>query len=108
MFGDWKRACTSRTLVDSALAGSQFFASFFSAPISFVDSGNMMTSTTTQNPTTTHLLQLPAGISAILPSLLIASPAFRWPPPASVVHSYATTGPRWAQQSGKTPQRAPP
>src|SRR6266487_6209499 len=74
MFGDWKRDCTSRTLVDSALAGSHVFASFFSAPISFDDSGAAITSTTTQKPTTTHLVQLPAGISAIFPSLPISSP----------------------------------
>src|SRR5215471_11586689 len=35
-------------------------------------------STTSQKPTTTHLVQLPAGISAILLSLLIDSPRIRW------------------------------
>ena len=74
MLGDWKRDCTSRTLVDSALPGSQYFASFFSAPMSLLDSGAMITSTTTQKPTTTHLVQLPAGISASLPILFIDSP----------------------------------
>ena len=71
--GDWKRDCTSRTLVDSALGGSQDFASFFSAPVSFVDSGNVMTSTATQKPTTTHLVQLPAGISAAFRSQLMTN-----------------------------------
>jgi hypothetical protein len=33
-----------------------------------------MASTTTQKPTTSHLVQLPAGISAILRTLLIAAP----------------------------------
>jgi hypothetical protein len=35
---------------------------------------NVPASTTTQKPTTTHLVQLPAGIAAIVLSLLIASP----------------------------------
>src|SRR5215831_747462 len=73
MFGDWKRACTARTLVDSALPGSQALASFFSAPMSLLDSGKARTRMTSQKPTTTHLVQLPAGISAILLSLLIDS-----------------------------------
>src|SRR5215831_6804765 len=74
MFGDWKRDCTSRTLVDSAFAGSQALASFFSAPVSFDDSGSAITSTTSQKPTTTHLVQLPAGISAAFLATLIDSP----------------------------------
>src|SRR5215831_8796935 len=75
MFGDWKRDCTSRTLVDSAFAGSQALASFFSAPVSFDDSGSAITSTTSQKPTTTHLVQLPAGISvSVLATLFIDSP----------------------------------
>src|SRR5215470_1985159 len=75
MLGDWKRACTSRTLVDSAPAGSQALALFFSAPISFPESGNAITSTTSQKPTTIHLVQLPAGISvSLLATLFIGSP----------------------------------
>src|SRR6516164_2788985 len=78
MLGDWKRACTSRTLVDSAPAGSQALALFFSAPMSFPDSGRAITSTTSQKPTTIHLVQLPAGISAsLLATLFIGSPGFR-------------------------------
>src|SRR5262252_792795 len=73
MFGDWKRDCTLRTLVDSALPGSQALASFFSAPMSLLDSGKARTRMTSQKPTTTHLVQLPAGISAILLRLLIDS-----------------------------------
>src|SRR6516165_5915673 len=73
MFGDWKRDWTSRTLVDSALPGSHALASFFSAPMSLLDSGKARTSMTSQKPTTTHLVQLPAGISAILLRLLIDS-----------------------------------
>src|SRR5215831_19847119 len=94
IFGDWKCDWTSRTLVDSALAGSHVFASFFSAPISFDDSGRVTTSTTTQKPTTTHLVQLPAGISAILLSLLTDSTP-RDPPAAACrsIHSHATTRP---------------
>src|SRR5215510_1606295 len=76
MLGDWKWDCTSRTLVDSAPAGTHCDGSFFSAPISFDDSGNVITSTTTQKPTTTHLVQLPAGISAsLLATLFIGSPS---------------------------------
>src|SRR6266571_197604 len=75
MLGDWKRACTLRTLVDSAFGGSQALASFFSAPMSFADSGNAITSTTSQKPTTIHLVQLPAGISvSLLATLFIAAP----------------------------------
>jgi len=37
--GDWKRCCTSSTLTDSALAGSQADALFFSAAVSLLDSG---------------------------------------------------------------------
>src|SRR6516225_3108141 len=77
MFGDWKRDCTLRTWVDSALPGSQALASFFSAPLSLVDSGKARTRMTSQKPTTTHLVQLPAGISAILLRLLIDSPGCR-------------------------------
>src|SRR5260370_34642723 len=77
MLGDWKRACALRTLVDSALAGSQAFASFFSAPVSFDDSGNAMTSTTTQKPKTTHLVKLPAGVSASLFTRSTDSPSAR-------------------------------
>src|SRR4029077_17029073 len=92
MLGDWKRACTSRTLVDSALAGSHAFASFFSAPVSFADSGDATTSTTSQKHTTSHLVQLPARTSAARLPMLIDPPGF---PAAAhhVVHSYATTSP---------------
>src|SRR5262252_1572704 len=87
MLGDWKRACTSRTLVDSAPAGSQALALFFSAPMSFPDNGRAITSTTSQKPTTTHLVQLPAGISvSLLATLFIGSPGFRCLTPSS----YAT------------------
>src|SRR5215470_8922214 len=101
-FGDWKRDCTSTTLVDSALAGSHVFASFFSAPISFDDSGTVTTSTTTQKPTTTHLVQLPARTSACLLSLLTDSTP-RDPPAAASrpIHSHASTRP---QPGAKTRQ----
>src|SRR5438034_7423854 len=97
MFGDWKCDCTSRALVDSALAGSQAFASFFSAPMSFPASGKAATTTTTQKPTTSHLVQLPAGIAAIFCALLMDSPNPAVSPvspvPAAaclIVHIYAT------------------
>src|SRR5215510_3554374 len=75
MLGDWKRASASRTLVDSAPAGTHCDVSFFSAPLIFVDSGKVTASTATQKPTTSHLVQLPAGISAIFRSVLIDSPS---------------------------------
>src|SRR4249919_1973167 len=74
MLGDWKCDCRSTTLADSAFEGSQALASFFSAPISLFDSGKAATTTTSHKPTTSHLVQLPAGISAIRLSLLIAFP----------------------------------
>src|SRR5262252_2285060 len=77
MLGDWKRDSASRTLVDSAPAGTHCAVSFFSAPLSFFDSGKATNSTTTQKPTTTHLVQLPAGISAIFRSVLIGPPRVR-------------------------------
>src|SRR6266516_2079403 len=88
MLGDWKCDCRSRTWVDSALAGSQALASFFSAPISFPDSGKATTTTTSHKPTTSHLVQLPAGISAILLNLLTDSPGFRWQPLPSAIARY--------------------
>src|SRR5215475_14099072 len=75
MLGDWKRSCTLRTLVDSAFAGSQALASFFSAPVSFDESGSAITSTTSQKPTTTHFVQLPAGISVSLLATLFINPS---------------------------------
>src|SRR5882757_11088231 len=97
MLGDWICDWTSRTLVDSALAGSQAFASFFSAPVSFPDSGNATTSTTSQKATTTHLVQRPAGISAIRVGLPIGFPP---------VASYAQT-PTPSPAPGPTQSPAP-
>src|SRR5215469_11545961 len=74
MLGDWKRASASRTLVDSAPAGTHCDVSFFSACLSFTASGHATASTATQKPTTSHLVQLPAGISAIFRSVLIGPP----------------------------------
>src|SRR5215469_10218558 len=74
-FGDWTWDSASKTLVDSAPAGTHCATSFFSTPVSFFDRGKATTSTTTQKPTTSHLVQLPAGISAILRSALIAFPS---------------------------------
>src|SRR5215472_2379085 len=74
MPGGWRRVWTSTTLVDSALAGSHWAVSFFSACLSFSDSGTATAITITHKPTTSHLVQRPAGISAIFLRLLIASP----------------------------------
>ncbi len=95
MFGDWKRACTSRTLVDSAFAGSQAFASFFCAPVSFPASGNATISTMPQKATTSHLVQLPAGTSAILRALPIDTPLAAG---YHAVPTQATTGSTVAQE----------
>jgi len=74
--GDWNCDCTFSTLVDSAPPGSQALASFFSAPVSLLDSGKARKSTTSQTPTTTYLVQLPAGISATFLSLFIDLPVW--------------------------------
>src|SRR5262245_15852870 len=60
-FGDWNDDCSFSTLVDSALAGSQACASFFSAPVSFPDSDPATAATISQNTRTAHLLRRPAG-----------------------------------------------
>src|SRR6266516_7224631 len=105
MFGDWKRDCRARTLVDSALAGSQALASFFSAPISFPASGKATTTTTSQKPTTSHLVQLPAGISAIRLSLLIDSPRLRWLVLDSPCTPTQPPAPRGTQGPGSRPDQ---
>src|SRR6516165_8678853 len=101
MLGDWKRAWMLRTLVDSALPGSQALALFFSAPMSFADNGNAITSTTSQKPTTTHLVQLPAGISvSLLATLFIASPGVPLGRCTTHSSSYATMRPGRAARPG--------
>src|SRR6516164_8280060 len=77
MLGDSNRDWTSSTLTDSALAASHCFASFCSACVSFLNDGNRKTSTTTQKPTTSHLVQLPAGIPASLLAMLLIGPPQR-------------------------------
>src|SRR6266498_4757113 len=72
--GDWNFACRSRTLVDSAFAGSHDFASFFSAPLSLLASGEARASTATQNTTTAHLVHRPQGMPAILRAALMGLP----------------------------------
>src|SRR6516162_7601079 len=54
-----------RTWVDSAFGGSQDEASFFSAPVSFPDSGPATATMTSQNTSTSHLVRRPAGAYAI-------------------------------------------
>src|SRR5215470_9795028 len=54
-----------RTWVDSAFDGSQDEASFFSAPVSFPDSGPARATITSQNTSTSHLVRRPAGAYAI-------------------------------------------
>src|SRR5438874_6076253 len=67
--GDTKCDRRASTCVDSALGGSHDWASFFSAPVSFPDSGPATTTTTSQNTSTSHLVRRPAGTAAIAFSL---------------------------------------
>src|ERR1039457_943238 len=69
--GDWNRDCRSRTLVDSALAGSHDFASLCSAPISLPASGPATPRMTIHSTTTTHLVRRPLGTPTIARALLI-------------------------------------
>ena len=111
MLGDWKRDCTSRTLVDSALAGSQALASFCSAWVSLLDSGKATTITTSQKPTTSHLVQRPTGISATFLSLLIDSPArsagSRLPCPFTLTQPRPPTGHKGRQATPGNSRRSP-
>jgi hypothetical protein len=58
VLGGWKRDRRSTTLVDSAPAGSQAFASFFSGSVSLADSGKVITRATTQKPARLRGVQL--------------------------------------------------
>src|SRR4051794_10208211 len=62
VLGDWNAVCRSRTFVDSALPGSQFFASFFSALVSLPASGPAAATSTTQKSSTSHLVRRPTMI----------------------------------------------
>src|SRR6266436_7819015 len=73
MFGDWKADCSFSTCVDSALAGSQDWASFFSAPVSFPDSGPATAAMISQNTRTAHLVRRPPGKRSRARALLIFS-----------------------------------
>src|SRR5215472_3064832 len=55
-FGETNCERKFRTCVDSALGGSQAELSFFSAPISFPDSGPATATTTSQNTSTSHFV----------------------------------------------------
>src|SRR5580704_7433540 len=63
--GDWNRDCRARTLVDSALAGSQAEESFFSAPVSLPASGPATATTISQKTRTAHLVRRPVRTPAI-------------------------------------------
>src|SRR5258708_37707550 len=73
MFGDWRADCSFSTCVDSALAGSHAWASFFSAPVSFPDSGQATATTISQNTKTAHLVRRPPGKRSRARALLIFS-----------------------------------
>ncbi len=76
MLGDWNRDWTSSTLVDSALAGSQADASFFSAPVSLPASGPVTATMTSQKTRTAHLVRRPPGARMIALALLIPRSPF--------------------------------
>src|SRR5215469_2578502 len=63
-FLDTNLACAFSSWVDSALAGRYADGSFFSAPISLLDSGPATATTTSQNTSTSHLVRLPHGNEA--------------------------------------------
>src|SRR5215469_13245853 len=69
-FFDTNLACAFSSWVDSALAGRYADGSFFSAPISLLDSGPATATTTSQNTRTSHLVLLPHGSAAIRLPLL--------------------------------------
>ena len=75
-----------RTCVDSAFAGSQAEASFFSAPISFPDSGPATATMISQPTSTSHLARRPPDTVAIPRRKLTAGP----PSPVSVLPSIWT------------------
>jgi hypothetical protein len=68
------RLASSTTWVDSALFGSQAEASFCWALFSLPASGPATANTATQKTRTTHLLQRPHGIPAILRAQPITAP----------------------------------
>src|SRR6266699_946131 len=76
MLGDWNRDCTSSTLVDSALAGSQADALFFSTPVSLPPSGPITATMTSQKTRTAHLVRRPPGMRMIALALLIPRSPF--------------------------------
>ena len=70
--------------MDSALGGSHAEASFFSAPISFPESGPATATTTSQNTSTSHLVRRPAGTPTIALTLLTPDPPVPFIPVWSV------------------------
>ena len=74
MLGDWNRDCTSSTLVDSAAAGSQADASFFSAPVSLPASEPSTATTISQKTRTAHLVRRPLGMATIARARLMMIP----------------------------------
>src|SRR5260370_10958264 len=89
MLGDWNRDCTSSTLVDSAAAGSQADALFFSAPVSLPASGPSTATMISQNTRTAHLVRRPAGIRMIALALLMPRSPF------GLGHRHAAPDARW-------------
>src|SRR5215467_1466244 len=59
VFGEVNAACASSARVDSALPGSQDFASFFCTPLSLPASGPATATSTTQNRTTAYFILRP-------------------------------------------------
>src|SRR6185437_10519611 len=99
----------SSTLVDSAFAGSQDLAWFFSAPVSLPASGKAATSTTSQNPSTTHLVHFPVGTCAAFRANSMQSPDSGCPPElpvpahaiAVLLSDWTSCAVRWQLADGK-------
>src|SRR5215831_14588360 len=88
-----------RTWVDSAFGGSQDEASFFSAPVSFPDSGPATATITSQATSTSHLVRRPAGAYAIARKTAM-------PDPPSPLLSFIRRGPA-LRVIGFSPRRSP-
>ena len=72
--GDWIFDWRFNTWVDSALAGSQDDASFFSAPVSLPDSGPASATMISQKTTTAHLARRPLARVRMARARLMVNP----------------------------------
>jgi hypothetical protein len=112
-----------RTSVDSAFAGSQAEVSFFSAPVSFPDSGPATATMISQPTSTSHLARRPADAVAIPRRKLTSGPPVTFPPchqvgrrrapgiigikPADILSAVTTPGVRDRQQHQRASRSDP-